>query len=44
MRHVIIGGDGFVGRHLAHKLVQEGQEVLVADVAKSDPVLATLLA
>ncbi|KQV42515.1 MULTISPECIES: NAD(P)-dependent oxidoreductase [unclassified Rhizobium] len=36
MKHVIFGGDGFVGRHLAHKLVQEGQEVLVADVAKSD--------
>ncbi|MBL8581106.1 MAG: NAD(P)-dependent oxidoreductase [Rhizobiaceae bacterium] len=36
MRHVIFGGDGFVGRHLAPKLVAEGEEVVVADIAKSD--------
>lgn len=35
MRHVIFGGDGFVGRHLAPKLVAEGEEVVVADIAKS---------
>lgn len=35
MRHVIFGGDGFVGRHLAPKLVADGQEVIVADIAKS---------
>ncbi|MEO0923604.1 MAG: NAD(P)-dependent oxidoreductase, partial [Pseudomonadota bacterium] len=36
MKHVIFGGDGFVGRHLAKKLIEEGEEVLVADVVKSD--------
>ena len=36
MRHVIFGGDGFVGRHLAPKLLADGEEVIVADVAKSE--------
>ncbi|TGV82505.1 NAD(P)-dependent oxidoreductase, partial [Mesorhizobium sp. M00.F.Ca.ET.158.01.1.1] len=36
MRHVIFGGDGFVGRHLAPKLVADGEEVVVVDIAKSD--------
>ena len=36
MRHVIFGGDGFVGRHLAPKLLADGEEVVVADIAKSD--------
>ena len=36
MKHVIFGGDGFVGRHLAEKLVAEGEEVVVADIVKSD--------
>ncbi|WP_062216837.1 NAD-dependent epimerase/dehydratase family protein [Aureimonas sp. D3] len=36
MKHVIFGGDGFVGRHLAQKLVDEGAEVVVLDIAKSD--------
>ena len=36
MRHVIFGGDGFVGRHLAPKLVADGEEVVVADIVKSD--------
>lgn len=36
MKHIIFGGDGFVGRHLAEKLVTEGHEVVVADVVKSD--------
>jgi len=35
MRHVIFGGDGFVGRHLAPKLLAEGEEVIVADIADS---------
>lgn len=36
MRHVIFGGDGFVGRHLAPKLIADGDEVVVADIVKSD--------
>lgn len=36
MRHIIFGGDGFVGRHLAPKLVADGEEVIVADIVKTD--------
>ena len=36
MRQIIFGGDGFVGRHLAPKLVADGHEVVVADIVKSD--------
>lgn len=36
MRHVIFGGDGFVGRHLAPKLVADGHEVVVADINRSE--------
>lgn len=36
MKHVIFGGDGFVGRHLASKLVADGEDVLVVDIVKSD--------
>ncbi|WP_367718645.1 NAD(P)-dependent oxidoreductase [Nitratireductor sp. GISD-1A_MAKvit] len=36
MRHIIFGGDGFVGRHLAPKLVADGEEVIVADIVKSE--------
>ncbi|TPI49675.1 NAD(P)-dependent oxidoreductase [Mesorhizobium sp. B2-9-1] len=36
MRHVIFGGDGFVGRHLAPKLAADGEDVVVADIVKSD--------
>ena len=35
MKHVIYGGDGFVGRHLAARLVDDGEEVVVADIARS---------
>lgn len=35
MKHVIFGGDGFVGRYLARDLSERGHEVLVADIAKS---------
>lgn len=35
MKHIIIGGDGFVGRHLAHDLVDRGEEVVVSDVVQS---------
>ncbi|KQS63285.1 NAD-dependent dehydratase [Rhizobium sp. Leaf371] len=36
MKHIIFGGDGFVGRHLAERLVNEGEQVLIADIVKSD--------
>jgi dTDP-glucose 4,6-dehydratase len=36
MRHVIFGGDGFVGRHLAPKLLADGEEVIVADIVRSE--------
>lgn len=36
MRHIIIGGDGFVGSHLAADLSAMGETVLVADIVKSD--------
>jgi dTDP-glucose 4,6-dehydratase len=35
MRHIIFGGDGFVGRHLAPMIAAEGHEVVVADIVKS---------
>ncbi|WP_102959016.1 NAD-dependent epimerase/dehydratase family protein [Mangrovicella endophytica] len=35
MKHIIFGGDGFVGRHLAQKLVDDGESVIVADIVKS---------
>ncbi|MDP3897499.1 MAG: NAD(P)-dependent oxidoreductase [Mesorhizobium sp.] len=36
MKHIIFGGDGFVGRHLAPKLLADGHDVVVADIVKSD--------
>jgi len=36
MKHIIFGGDGFVGRHLAPKLLADGHEVVVADIVKSE--------
>ena len=36
MRQIIFGGDGFVGRHLAPKLIADGDEVVVVDIVKSD--------
>ena len=35
-RHIIFGGDGFVGRHLAPKLVEDGHDVVVADITRSE--------
>ncbi|MGL4489648.1 MAG: NAD-dependent epimerase/dehydratase family protein [Rhizobiaceae bacterium] len=35
MKHIIFGGDGFVGRHLAPLLLADGHEVVVADVVQS---------
>ncbi len=36
MRHIIFGGDGFVGHQLAKDLVARGEHVLVADINKGD--------
>jgi dTDP-glucose 4,6-dehydratase len=36
MRHFIIGGDGFVGRQLAHDLLAAGEKVVVADIAREN--------
>jgi len=36
MKHILFGGDGFVGRVLATKLGNEGEEVIVADILKGD--------
>lgn len=33
MKHIIFGGDGFVGRQLAADLHQLGEEVVIADIA-----------
>lgn len=35
MKHIIIGGDGFVGHHLAADLHVMGERVLIADVQRS---------
>lgn len=36
MKHIIFGGDGFVGSHLVPKLLEDGQEVVVVDIKNSD--------
>ena len=36
MKHILIGGDGFVGSVLAADLHERGEDVLVADIQKSD--------
>jgi dTDP-glucose 4,6-dehydratase len=36
MKHVIFGGDGFVGRHLAQKLLADGEQVVIADIVKDN--------
>jgi dTDP-glucose 4,6-dehydratase len=35
MKHYIIGGDGFVGHHLASDLTAAGEEAVIADIARS---------
>lgn len=35
MKHIIVGGNGFVGRFIARDLLDKQQEVLVCDVRKS---------
>jgi dTDP-glucose 4,6-dehydratase len=39
MKHIIIGGDGFVGQRLAADLVEAGEQVIVADIANSGHAL-----
>ena len=36
MKHVIIGGDGFVGRHLARLLIERGEDVVIGGLSQSD--------
>jgi dTDP-glucose 4,6-dehydratase len=36
MKHIIIGGDGFVGRHLARLLIERGEEVVIGGLTRSD--------
>lgn len=36
MKHVIFGGDGFVGRHLARKLLGDGEQVVIADIVSDN--------
>lgn len=36
MRHVLFGGDGFVGRQLAKDLVERGEAVVVADINRGE--------
>jgi dTDP-glucose 4,6-dehydratase len=36
VKHLIIGGDGFIGRHIARNLIARGEEVVVADQIRSE--------
>jgi len=36
MKHVIFGGDGFLGRHLARDLLARGDDVVICDIVKSN--------
>ena len=36
MKHIITGGDGFLGTELAKKLVARGEKVLALDIKKTD--------
>lgn len=36
MKHIIVGGDGFVGRHLAQQLLERGADVVIYDVRRSE--------
>jgi len=36
MKHIIFGGDGFVGRYIARDLLARGEEVLICDRLRSD--------
>jgi nucleoside-diphosphate-sugar epimerase len=34
MRHIIIGGSGFIGGFLTERLLQQGREVVVCDLVR----------
>lgn len=36
MKHIVFGGDGFVGRYTVQMLLDQGEDVLVCDIVKSD--------
>ncbi len=36
MKHILFGGDGFVGRQLARRLLEAGEEVVVADISDAN--------
>ena len=36
MKHIIFGGNGFVGRYTARDLLAAGEQVLICDIAKDD--------
>lgn len=36
MKHIIFGGNGFVGRYVARDLLAAGEQVLVCDIARHD--------
>jgi dTDP-glucose 4,6-dehydratase len=36
MKHIIIGGDGFVGQQLARMLIEMGEKVLVGDINRGN--------
>jgi dTDP-glucose 4,6-dehydratase len=35
MKHIIVGGDGFVGRYIAKELLTKGEQVFICDIQKS---------
>lgn len=35
MKHIIIGGDGYVGRYLARDLIARGEDVVICDIHQS---------
>jgi dTDP-glucose 4,6-dehydratase len=41
MKHIIIGGDGFVGHMLAAELAARGEQVIVADITNSGHAIYT---
>lgn len=43
-RHLVLGGCGFIGRHLALALAQQGEHVAVADIAPPPAALTDIVA